>query len=193
MHRWVAQVEGWPFYPEKTFCSHIIRDQIDNQYTDTPENRKHLVPLVLNSEKYLFLTVSHVMITISGHECFRFLSRIQLCFVCIRRYKIFPLCAHPYIRKLKRFRNSLRVFIFTIGLERWKQEAKKRRQTEEQNSTVCFPRQLCFCLLSVALHFFTWNSKFKDTIEWYHSQQHSVARWRRKSFRKYNRITKDGK
>ena len=133
------------------------------------------------------------MITISGHGCSRFVSSIQLCFVCIRRYKIFPLCAHPYISKLKRFRNSLRVFIFTIGLERWKQKAKKRRQTQEQNSTVCFPRQLCFCLLSVALHFFTWNSKFKNIIDWYRSQQHFVTRWRRKSFRKYNRITKDGK
>ena len=85
--------------------------------------------------------------TISGHECFRFVSRIQHCFVCIRRCKIFPLCAHPCISKLKRFRNSLRVFISTIGVKRWKKKAKKRWQAEQQKSTAFVPRQLCCCLL----------------------------------------------
>ena len=193
MHRWVAQVEGWPFYPEKNFFPSHKRGPDRQPIHWYTRNQKALNALGTKFWKHLFLTVTHVMITISGHECSRFVSSIQLCFVCIRRYKIFPLCAHPYVSKLKGFWNSLRVFIFTIGLERWKQKAKKRRQTQEQNSTVCFPRQLCFCLLSVALHFFTWNSKFKNIIEWYHSQQHSVTRWRRKSFRKYNRITKDGK
>ena len=42
-------------------------------------NQKALmVPLVLNSEKNLFLTVSHVMITISGHGYFRLVRHSTL-------------------------------------------------------------------------------------------------------------------
>ena len=68
--------------------------------------------------------------------------------------------------------------------------SRKRKQMRGK-SKFCVLRQACCCLWCVVSLWFAWNGKYKNIIDWYHTRQPSVNRWRQKYFEK--RKAKEGK
>ena len=71
---------------------------------------------------------------------------------------------------------------------------QKETDGRGQKTRQYFPRQVCFCPFFVVSQYFTWNSEYKNIVDWYHipALEHSETKWKQKSFEKFSRSVEVG-